>query len=173
MSALRRGPGRPPPAPGHRWALRNRRTAGPGAPRATPGAWSQRRPARSRMSTRAWQPRCDASCPRCAASAVLSTCNATCWPSRIACASVWRARLPPSSGPPGSLSRRSAWPMARWHKELPEAVNCLSLHGRHPVLRVPRAPLGPTAHHEQPRAPAHRGVMLEKSFREMLLLGLS
>ena len=37
-----------------------------------------------------------------------------CWPrSRIACASVWRARLPPSSGPPGSLSRRSAWPRSR------------------------------------------------------------
>ena len=42
------------------------------------------------------------------------TCNATCWPrSRIACASVWRARLPPSSGPPGSLRRRSAWPRSR------------------------------------------------------------
>ena len=33
---------------------------------------------------------------------------------------------------------------------------CTGLHGRHPVLRVPRAPLGPTAHHEQPRASAHR-----------------
>ena len=33
--------------------------------------------------------------------------------SRIACASVWRARLPPSSGPPGSLRRRSAWPRSR------------------------------------------------------------
>ena len=27
--------------------------------------------------------------------------------------SVWRARLPPSSGPPGSLRRRSAWPRSR------------------------------------------------------------
>ena len=42
--------------------------------------------------------------PECAASAAPCTCNATCWPRfRIACASVWRARLPPSSGPPGSL----------------------------------------------------------------------
>ena len=30
------------------------------------------------------------------------------------------------------------------------------LHGRHPVLRVSRAPLGQATHHEQPRAPAHR-----------------
>ena len=29
-------------------------------------------------------------------------------------------------------------------------------HGRHPVLRVSRAPLGQATHHEQPRAPAHR-----------------
>ena len=51
---------------------------------------------------------------RCAVSAAPCTCNATCWPrSRIACASVWRARLPPSSGPPGSLRRRSAWPRSR------------------------------------------------------------
>ena len=57
----------------------------------------------------AWRLRCAASCLRCAASAAPCTCNATCWPrSRIACASVWRARLPPSSGPPGSLRRRSA-----------------------------------------------------------------
>ncbi len=55
-----------------------------------------------------------ASCLRGAVSAAPCTCNATCWPrSRIACASVWRARLPPSSGPSGSLRRRSAWPRSR------------------------------------------------------------
>ena len=83
----------------------------------------------------AWQPRCAASCPRCAASAVLSTCNATCWPrSRIACASVWRARLPPSSGPPGSLSRRSAWPRSRraGTRSSPRQSTCLSGASRPP-----------------------------------------
>ena len=77
-----------------------------------------------------------------------------CWPrSRIACrkrvarevAAVFRA--------PG-LARRSAWPRSRraGTRNSPRQSTCLSgAHGRHPVLRVPRAPLGPTAHHEQPR----------------------
>ena len=41
--------------------------------------------------------------------------------------SVWRARLPPSSGPPGSLRRRSAWPRSRraGTDELPEAMRVL------------------------------------------------
>ena len=91
--------------------------------------------------------RCAASCPRCAASAVLSTCNATCWPrSRIACASVWRARLPPSSGPPGSLSRRSAWPRSRraGTRSSPRQSTCLSGASRPPPssTRSP-SPTGP------------------------------
>ena len=113
------------------------------------------------MSTRAWQPRCAASCPRCAASAVLSTCNATCWPrSRIACASVWRARLPPSSGPPGlaESKKRLAEITARWHKELPEAVNVLErgFTAATQFYAFPEPHWARTAHHEQPRAPAHR-----------------
>ena len=83
----------------------------------------------------------------CAASAVLSTCNATCWPrSRIACASVWRARLPPSSGPPGSLSRRSAWPRSRraGTRSSPRQSTCLSGASRPPPssTRSP-SPTGP------------------------------
>ena len=44
-----------------------------------------------------------------------------------ACASVWRARLPPSSGPPGlaKAKKRLAEITARWHNELPEAMRVL------------------------------------------------
>ena len=57
--------------------------------------------------------------------------------------------------------KRLAEITARWHNELPEAMRVLERGftgggGRHPVLRVSRAPLGQATHHEQPRAPAHR-----------------
>ena len=56
---------------------------------------------------------------------------------------------------PGLASRRSAWPRSRRAgTRSSEAQLLAGLHGRHPVLRVPRA-LG-DSHHEQPRAPAHR-----------------
>ena len=79
------------------------------------------------MSTRAWQPRCAASCPRCAASAVLSTQRNVLAkvPHRLRkrvareVAAVFRA--------PGltESKKRLAEITARWHKELPEAVNVL------------------------------------------------
>ena len=79
----------------------------------------------SRTSTRAWPIRYAASCPRLAASAAPCTCNATSWPrSRIACANVWRARLLPSSGL-AEAKKRLADVTARWHKELPEAMQVL------------------------------------------------
>ena len=54
--------------------------------------------------------------------------------------------------------KRLAEITARWHKELPEAVNVLErgFTAATQFYAFPRAPLGPTAHHEQPRAPAHR-----------------
>ena len=95
------------------------------------------------MSTRAWQPRCAASCPRYRTPALYCPpATATCWPrSRIACASVWRARCRTSSGPPGSLSRRSAWPRSRraGTRSSPRQSTCLSGASRPPPssTRIP------------------------------------
>ena len=64
-----------------RWALR--RTAGRSS---SSNSWSERRAVIA--DEHAGLAAAVRRCPRCAASAVLSTCNATCWPrSRIACAS--------------------------------------------------------------------------------------
>ncbi len=54
--------------------------------------------------------------------------------------------------------KRLAEITARWHKELPEAVNVLErgFTAATQFYAFPEPALGPTAHHEQPRAPAHR-----------------
>ena len=54
--------------------------------------------------------------------------------------------------------KRLAEITTRWARGAPRGNEGAraGLHGRHPVLRVPRAPLGQATHHEQPRAPAHR-----------------
>ena len=109
----------------------------------TPGAWSLRRPARIAEHA-GLAPRCAASCPRCAA--ILSTCNATAGQGPASPAQACGRRLPPSSGPPGSLSRRSAWPRSRraGTRSSPRQSTCLSGASRPPPssTRSP-SPTGP------------------------------
>ena len=54
--------------------------------------------------------------------------------------------------------KRLAEITARWHKELPEAVNVLErgFTAATQFYAFPEPHWAPTAHHEQPRAPAHR-----------------
>ena len=58
------------------------------------------------------------------------------------------ARLPPSSGPPGSLRRRSAWPRSRRAGTTRGNEGARALHGRHPDAFPELGQAG--------RAPAHR-----------------